>query len=100
GGFTDERRPSGNGLVQYDTEAEDVGARIDLFAPRLLGRHIADGAKYQPWRRIDQSGIRRFDIHAGARFHQFSQAEIQHFYQTILTDHDVFRLDVPVNDTR
>ena len=36
----DERRLAGGELVEHDAEREDVGARVERFAARLLGRHV------------------------------------------------------------
>ena len=35
---------AGRHFVQHHAEREEVGARVDLLAARLLRRHIGDGA--------------------------------------------------------
>ena len=35
---------AGYHFVQHRAEGEQVGARIEVFAARLLGRHVCDGA--------------------------------------------------------
>ena len=43
---------AGAQLVQDDAEREDVRGTVDLIAPRLLGRHVAD-------RPDEEAGLRR-----------------------------------------
>ncbi len=38
-----ERQRPGRHLVQHDAEREDVGARVQFVAPRLLRRHVRHG---------------------------------------------------------
>ena len=33
-----------NHFVKHDADAPNIGARIDLFAARLFGRHVIHGA--------------------------------------------------------
>ena len=39
---------SGQHLVEHAAEGPDVGAPVDLASPRLLGAHVAGGAKDHP----------------------------------------------------
>ena len=44
GGFALERERAGDHFVEHDAEGEEVGARIEVFAENLLGRHVGDRA--------------------------------------------------------
>ena len=50
-GAADERLAAGDHLVQDHAEREDVGARVDVLAARLLGRHVGHGADGRARRR-------------------------------------------------
>src|SRR5580704_10439194 len=44
-GFAAKRQRAGAHLVEYRAEREKVSARVQVFAPHLLGRHVSDGAE-------------------------------------------------------
>ena len=56
-----ERAPAGRHLVEHAAEREEVGARVDLGAGRLLGRHVG--------RRADRRTGHR-DVRVGRRLHR------------------------------
>ena len=78
---------------QHDAEGEDVGARVDPFTEGLLGRHVA-GA----------SGDGERDVSRGQRAAELAvllherDAPVEHVDLAELADHDVLRLQIPVND--
>ena len=39
-----KRQTAGGELIQHDAEGVEIGAAVDFFAQRLLGRHVGDGA--------------------------------------------------------
>ena len=39
-----EGQAAGGELVEHDAEGVEIGAAVDFFAQRLLGRHVGDGA--------------------------------------------------------
>ena len=39
-----ERQGASRHLIEHDAERKQIGARVQLFAARLLGRHIRDGS--------------------------------------------------------
>src|SRR5947209_5986954 len=86
-------------LVYHDTEAEDVAARINRHASRLLWRHIVHGAHHQPRRSIYSLRGWPFAI-SGERLllGQFSEAEVEHLHVAVGPEHDVLRLDVTMDD--
>ena len=45
GALAFERKESGGHLVEYDTEGKEIGARIELLAEDLFGRHVRNGTE-------------------------------------------------------
>ena len=73
-------------LVEHDAERPDVGAAIDLFPRCLLRRHVRRRAE----RRV---GLRELRVCPEPR-----ETEVQDLRLAPRREHDVPRLDVPVND--
>ena len=88
-----EGSPPGHRLVEQDREGPDVGAMIDVVAPRLLGRHVQRTAEQRP-------GLRQ---PVRVLFLELRDAEIDELRLNlsfvVLREKDVLRLpDVAVND--
>ena len=87
-------------LVQHCTKCEDVGPGIGLFAFELLRRHVRHRADDRPFPRQ----IRRqrpdagFFVHSRSKFDPACQTEIKQL-GSVLSEHDVRRLEVPMNNT-
>jgi hypothetical protein len=77
---------AGQQLIQDHSQREDVAAMIDGLAGGLLRRHVGHGAHDLPL----------FGEHGGTL--DLGQAKIHYLYLSILCNHDVVALDVPVND--
>ena len=85
GGFPLKGQPSCEHLVKHHAGGINVAAGIRPVAPGLLRGNIVDGAK--SLLRQGLGGIR-----------QTGDAEIGHLHAAVPQDHDVLRLDVPVDD--
>ena len=96
-------------LVQHDAEREQIRARVELFAPRLLRRHVQDRAHGAARARqvvfLEGVGPRR----NGGGAHRFGdaaesqrslrQTEIQDLRRPAFHEKDVRGLDVAVHDS-
>ena len=72
-------------LIEHDAGRVDIGPGVDMLAPGLLGRNVMHGA--QGILRQGLSGI----LQAG-------DTEIGHLYTAVPQDHDILRLNIPVDD--
>ena len=112
----DERRGRGGKgseprrhLVEHDAEREQIRARVELLAPRLLRRHVQDGAHRAAGARQvivargcatgrDGRGADRFGDVADPEG-SLRQAEIQDLRRPALHEEDVRGLDVAMHDS-
>ena len=83
-----ERRLAGEHVVGGDAERIDVAARIELAAFDLLGAHVERRAHRDADLREVGAAVA---LHAG-------QAEVGDFHFAAAGEHDVFGLDVAVDD--
>ena len=87
-------------LVEHGAEAEDVAARIDRAAGRLLRRHVGGGPRDRP--RQTQRRIRlareRALVRAILATDALGQPEVEHLDGAVAADHHVGRLEVAMND--
>ncbi len=81
-----ERPPPGQHLVEHHAQRPEVRAGVELVTPRLLGRHVGR----RPHGRARAGN--------GRRARELGQAEVEDLHQTVARDHQVGRLDVPVDD--
>ena len=82
-----KRTLSGQHFVEQYTDGPDICTEVDRFAPRLFGTHIgrcADG---------------RTRLCQACRFAQLGNTKIQYFHVTTVSDHDIGRFDVPVDNS-
>ena len=98
-----ETLPAGRHLVEHDAEREQVGARIEILAARLLGRHVGDGADGGADHagevlRRGFPGRRRFRLRRRRVGGELGQAEVEHLHLAAPGDEDVRGLDVAVKD--
>ena len=84
-----ERRPAGQHLVEHTAEGVDVAAAIERgFPSHLFRAHVRGGA---------QQGAGLGENLSAGLPQRLSDAEVGDHRHTIV-DHDVFRLDVPVDN--
>ena len=88
-----ERHLAPQHLVQHTAERVEVGARGDLLAAQLFGRHVIGRAH-----RVAGLGelVRAERVVALDR-HQAEVEDLRHFHAVLLNDHDVARLEVAVD---
>ena len=101
-GLALERAAAREHLVEHRAEREDVGARVDGLAARLLRRHVGGRAEHDSGPRgaiSRQRGGRPGARGAGHR-RQLREAEVEHLDLARRREHDVGRLDVAVDDPR
>ena len=86
-----ESRTAGEQFGEDGGEAEDVGAAVEFFASRLLGGHVAGGADH---------AARLGGVWGGgfAGLQDSGEPEIDDLDEAVGAEHDVFRLDVAMND--
>jgi len=72
-------------FVKNQTESEDVGTLIELYAQSLLRRHVLHGAD------------ERSSLCHPVALQRAGQAEIHHQDSSRTIPHDVLRLEIPVN---
>ena len=104
--FSLEGKRAGGHFVENDAKGKKVGARVEILAENLFGRHVGDGA---------QGGARTGELigvdansgesigGAGSTGGSFSmgdlgEAEVEDFGVAALGDENVGGLDVAVND--
>ena len=83
-----ERVGSGRHLVHEQAKGKEIGAKVDVVAPNLLGRHVGRRADQRAGQR--QPRVRQI-LHAG-------DAEIEDLHHAGVAAHDVFRLQIAMDD--
>ena len=83
-----EREFAGEEFVKHHAEREDVRTVVGVGALDLLGGHIPRRANGAPLLCEARPGRRP----------QLGEPEVHDLRDTVLADHDVLRLDVPVDD--
>ena len=84
-------------MIEHDTEREDIAARVNRPAGRLLGRHVRERPDDRAHTRVP--GCYRARGRLGIRrFHELGQTKVGQLGVAMLRDEDVVRLDVAVND--
>ena len=96
-----EGAPTGDHLVEHATEAEDVGARVDGLALRLLRRHVRDsahdGALLGDGCGVG-SGRRSVNCLQTDVPDQLREAEVEHFDASMLRNDHVRGFHVAMDD--
>src|SRR6266508_3892703 len=95
-----ERALARGHLVEDRAQRKLVGTEIDRLPARLLGRHVADGPHHGPGLCLLLDGRRQAGSLLLRRDEELGQTEIENLDETVLGDHDVFGLQVPVDDPR
>ncbi len=90
-GGTRQCRASLHQFVEYGGEAENFAPCIKFLAARLFRRHVSRGSH-------DVAGLCRVQGPFGAKLCNLRQAKIHDFDQAIGPQHDIFRLDITVQD--
>src|SRR5690606_26021340 len=83
-----EGRAPGQELVEQAAHGVEVGAAVDVETLRLLGREVAGGAHHRL-----RLGHRR-----GGVGQRPGDPEVHDLDRALVGDHDVGRLDVPVDE--
>ena len=93
-----ERQLAGGHLVEHDAGGEQIAARVDLLAARLLRRHVRHGADGGADRRqLIRSADRGVRIRA-AGLVELGDAEIEHLDRAASRHEQVRGLDVAMHD--
>src|SRR5438034_2842005 len=92
--------PPSQHFVENGPECEQVAALIDLVPLDLLGRHVWDCPKdlTRTTETFDRSNA--FGLNHTRRRYPRRQTKVQHLDVAIRSDHDVFGLQVPMDDAR
>ncbi len=97
-GVSSERSSPRHHLVEQRPEAENVAARVDRAARRLLRRHVADRSRYRR-RAFVRLRLALLRARLPGR-HEPGQAEIQDLDRPLRAHHYVAGLQVAVHDPR
>ena len=100
-GFARKRLSSRYQFIEHDSKTENIRSRVRPLPAGLFGRHIIGGSHHRTRIRLDMClrfGFRIGFANARALFDEFCQTKIQNLNDAIAADHNVFRLDVAVND--
>ena len=104
GGVAGKTLAAGGHLVEHHAEREQIGARIDFVAARLLRRHVGDGADRgagharEVFGRAASRAARRVPARAAVLRRQLREAEVEHLHRAAAGQEDVRRLDVAMQD--
>src|SRR5215467_6972361 len=85
-------------LVKHNAKTENVAARINLLATRLFGRHVLHCAHHKAGGNVHVLGsscLGRSLLLLG----ELGQTKVEHLYVAVVAQHDVFRLDVAMDDS-
>ena len=83
------RRLAGDHLVHHRAERVEIGAGVGLLRARLLRRNVEQRS---------HDGAGRAVLERRLRLGELGQAEVEHLHVAVGPQHDVFRLDVAVDD--
>src|SRR6185369_2884485 len=92
-----ERHASGNHFVKHHAQTPDVSAIVEsLHRQRLLGRHVTYSSHYDAC-----FGVKQFAIGVALLPDGLRETEVEHLHDAVApAQHDVFRLDVAMDDVR
>src|SRR5262249_37368164 len=88
-------------FIEHCTEAENIGACIELLAFGLLRRHISCRARYplvMLVRALLREQLGGILVGSGLRLRKLRETEIENLWNTILGNHDVRRLQIAMED--
>ena len=105
-GIAAERQRPGRHLIENAAKREEVGARVQFFAARLLGRHVRNRADRcaRTGQMFEFDGGRRCRSHVPHRASErvarhLRQSEVQNLGVAPLGDKNIGGLDVAVDDS-
>jgi hypothetical protein len=93
-----ERFLTTDGGVEDTAGGEDVGPRVDRRPRGLLGRHVGRRADHHADTGLRHGLQRVLVLWFVVRGQEPGQPEVQDLHATVGQDHQIRRLDVPVND--
>ncbi len=84
-------------FVEKRADGEDIGAVVDAGAAHLLGGHVTDCAHHESGLGgVDSGEVSGFKFRLA--LNQFGETEVQDFNLIVLSDEQVFRFKVAMND--
>src|SRR5947208_92570 len=92
---------AGYHFVKHHAETPDISALINVLSGRLLRRHVTNGPQYSP--KIGLHQQQRFVSRHGCwqfLLGELCNPKVEHLYVSVRPEHDVFRLDVTVHNSR
>ena len=96
GGLAGKWMVARRALVEHDTQREKIGAWVELFAGRLLRRHVRYGPERDAGYGLFRAVLGRARFHVDGR--QLRKPEVEDLHVTPFGHEDVSRLDIAVDD--
>ncbi len=93
-----EGAPAGGHLVENRAERELVGAKVRGLAARLFRRHVADRPENHARARAGAGECRELRARVLRRDRELRETEVEDLREAVLVHHDVFGLQVPMDD--
>ncbi len=90
---------AGEHLVEHASQGEEIGARVDRLPPRLLGRHVADGADHLAGlgEGVDDGGVCGV-VRRSERRQLQRDAEVEDLDAAVVGEEEVLGLEVAMDD--
>src|SRR5207245_3495048 len=93
-------KAAGGHLVHDGTEREQIAASVEIFASCLFRRQVGDGTDCRAATgKVSRASLAGDGVHGHFSLaSQLGETEIENLYLSALSDEDVGRLDVTMND--
>src|SRR4030095_902796 len=100
GCFLLKRDASSDHFVKHNTDAPNVRATIDLTSASLFRRHVSSSSDQRSRCCLHQINCLCVSINwTFGRVAQLGHTKVEHFEDTVTSDHQVFGFDVAVNNS-